>query len=47
MSREDEIQYNKIQRYKEAQEKERLRNLNRNDRDITNNYERVHKLLIR
>ena len=47
MSREDRIQYEKIQRYKEQQEKQRLSRLQRDDTQITNHYERVHKLLIR
>ena len=47
MSREERIQYEKIQRYKEQQEKQRLSRLQRDDTQITNHYERVHKLLIR
>lgn len=47
MSKEDKIQYSKIQKHKQMLEDQRIKNLDRNDRNISNNYERVHKLLIR
>ena len=47
MSKEDEIQYQKFQRLEKLKEQQRLSRLEKDDRQITNHYERVHKLLIR
>ena len=47
MSREDEIKYQNLQKLEQLKEQQRLSRLEKDDRQITNHYERVHKLLIR
>ena len=47
MNTEEETQQRRIQQYREKEESRRLRNLDKDDRRVTDNYERVHKLLIR
>ena len=47
MSKEDEMKYRRLQKHKQYLEEQRLKKLESDDRNITSNYERVHKLLIR
>ena len=47
MSKDDEMKYMRLQKQKQRIEDHRLKKLERDDRNITSNYERVHKLLIR
>jgi len=47
MSPEEEAQYEKLQKLEKIKEQQRLSRLEKDDRQISNHYERVHKLLIR
>tara|TARA_A100001015_G_scaffold8771_1_gene10674 strand:- start:821 stop:1990 length:1170 start_codon:yes stop_codon:yes gene_type:complete len=47
MSPEEEAYYEKLQRLEKIKEQQRLSRLEKDDRQISNHYERVHKLLIR
>jgi curved DNA-binding protein CbpA len=47
MSKEDEMKYMRLQKHKQGIEEHRMKKLERDDRNITSNYERIHKLLIR